>query len=396
MRISTAQMFNQNINSVLGKQLATSNIIDQLSTGKKVNTAGDDPVAAISIDNLNQQNALIDQFSRNIDFANNRLSLTESKLGTAETLVSSTREQVLRAINGSLSDSDRKMIADELKGTLEELLALSNTKDESGNYIFSGYEIDSQPFAFDSSGNIVYSGDSGVRDSVVSSGVTVGTNVPGDSAFMSSPSGLGDFSANYLASQVGDFNVESAVIADPLTYVDDTYTFTMVGADLEVRDSGNVLVTTEVGFDAANPVNFNGIEVKLDGMPATGDSFSITPASQVSIFDTINQAISLIEDPNKVNTPQGKAELAQILNNIDSGVNQISIERGVSGNSLKALESYSTIHVEEKLVNSSALSKLEDLDYASAITELEKQQVALQAASSVFSKVGSVSLFDYI
>lgn len=396
MRISTAQLFNQNITSVLNKQSATSKIIDQLSTGKKVNTAGDDPVAAIAIDNLAQKNNLVDQFMKNIDYANNRLSLTESKLGTAETLVSSTREQVLRAINGGLSDSERQMIADELKGTLEELQAISNTKDESGNYIFAGFETGTQPFSFDNSGNAVYSGDSGVRDSVVASGVTIATNVPGDSAFMNAPSGLGDFSANYLASQVGDFNVESAKITNPATYVEDTYTFTMVGANLEVRDSSAALVTTVAGFDPANPVQFNGIDVKLDGLPAAGDSFSITPESSVSIFDTINQAIALIESPNKVDTPQGKAELAQILNNIDSGVNQISIERGVSGNNLKALETYSSSHVEEKLVNSSALSMLEDLDYASAITELEKQQVALNAASSVFSKVGSVTLFDYL
>ena len=104
----------------------------------------------------------------------------------------------------------------------------------------------------------------------------------------------------------------------------------------------------------------------------------------------------MLEDPNKVNTPQGKAELAQILNNVDSGVNQLSIARGEAGNSLKSIESYSATHVEEKLVNSSALSMLEDLDYASAITELEKQQLALNAVSSVFSKVGSTTLFDYI
>jgi len=136
--------------------------------------------------------------------------------------------------------------------------------------------------------------------------------------------------------------------------------------------------------------------VKLDGMPTAGDSFSISPAANVSIFDTINEAITLLESPNQINTPQGMAELAQVLNNIDSGVNQISIERGVSGNSLKSLESHNMTHVEEKVVNSSALSMLEDLDYASAITEYEKQQLALNAVSNVFSKVGSVSLFDYI
>ncbi|WP_028765222.1 flagellar hook-associated protein FlgL [Shewanella colwelliana] len=396
MRISTAQMFNQSINSVLDRQTSTSKILEQLSSGKRVNTAGDDPVAAIGIDNLNQQNALVDQFMKNIDYANNRLSLTESKLGSAETLTGSVREQVLRAINGGLSDSERQMIADELRGTLEELLAVANTKDESGNFMFAGYETGKQPFAFDASGNVVYSGDSGARDAIVGSGVTVATNIPGDKAFMNAPSGLGDFSANYLSTQVGDFNIQSASIADPLTYVEDTYTFTMVGTNLEVRDSSAALVTTVPAFDATNPVSFNGIEVKLQGQPAAGDSFSITPQSEVSIFDTINQAISLVEDSSKVDTPQGMSELAQILNNLDSGVNQISIARGQAGNSLKSVESYSATHTEEKLVNSSALSLLEDLDYASAITELEKQQLALNAVSSVFSQVGSTTLFDYI
>jgi len=396
MRISTAQMFNQGITSVLDRQSATSKILDQLSSGKKVNTAGDDPVAAVGIDNLNQQNALVDQFVKNIEYATNHLAITESKLGTAETLVGSTREQVLRAVNGTLSDSERQMIADELRGTLDELLNVANTKDESGNYMFSGNETGTQPFEFDATGNMVYSGDNGVRQSVVASGVTIGTNIPGDSAFMNAPSGMGDYSANYLATQAGDFKVESAKITNPAVHVEQTYTFTMVGADLEIRDATNALVQTEVNFDSSNPIVYNGLEVKLDGIPAAGDSFSISPAANVSIFDTINDAITLLETPNKIDTPQGMAELAQVLNNIDSGVNQISIERGVSGNSLKSLESHNMTHVEEKVVNSSALSMLEDLDYASAITEYEKQQLALNAVSNVFSKVGSVSLFDYI
>lgn len=56
MRLSSAQLFNQSITSVLQKQTATSKILDQLSSGKKVNTAGDDPVASQGIDNLNQKN----------------------------------------------------------------------------------------------------------------------------------------------------------------------------------------------------------------------------------------------------------------------------------------------------------------------------------------------------
>ncbi|UZD59893.1 flagellar hook-associated protein FlgL [Shewanella algae] len=401
MRISTSQMYQQNLNSILQKQTDTNRILEQLSSGKKVNTAGDDPVAAIGIDNLYQQNALVQQYLKNVDYSKNHLSMAESKLGSAETLVTSIREQMLRAVNGTLAPSERQMIADELRGSLDELMSIANTQDESGNYLFSGFSTDNQPFAFDAGGNMVYSGDSGVRDALVAQGVAMGTNIPGDSAFMKVPNGLGDYGVNYLASQTGDFRVLSAKIDNPAAHVADTYTFNFTdngagGVDLEVLDSGGTAVANVANFDASNPVSFNGIEVKLDGTPAGGDSFTMEPDAEVPIFDTIQQAIDLLEDPNRVNTPEGKAELAQLLNNVDSGLNQLSVARGVAGNNLKSLESYSSNHTEEELVNKSALSLLEDLDYASAITEFQKQQLALNAVSNVFSRVGSVSLFDFI
>lgn len=401
MRISTSQMYQQNLNSILQKQTDTNRILEQLSSGKKVNTAGDDPVAAIGIDNLYQQNALVQQYLKNVDYSKNHLSMAESKLGSAETLVTSIREQMLRAVNGTLAPSERQMIADELRGSLDELMSIANTQDESGNYLFSGFSTDNQPFAFDASGNMVYSGDSGVRDALVAQGVAMGTNIPGDSAFMKVPNGLGDYGVNYLASQTGDFRVLSAKIDNPAAHVADTYTFNFTdngagGVNLEVLDSGGTAVANVANFDASNPVSFNGIEVKLDGTPAGGDSFTMEPDAEVPIFDTIQQAIDLLEDPNRVNTPEGKAELAQLLNNVDSGLNQLSVARGVAGNNLKSLESYSSNHTEEELVNKSALSLLEDLDYASAITEFQKQQLALNAVSNVFSRVGSVSLFDFI
>ncbi len=401
MRISTSQMYQQNLNSILQKQTDTNRILEQLSSGKKVNTAGDDPVAAIGIDNLYQQNALVQQYLKNVDYSKNHLSMAESKLGSAETLVTSIREQMLRAVNGTLAPSERQMIADELRGSLDELLSIANTQDESGNYLFSGYSTDNQPFAFDGSGNMVYSGDSGVRDALVAQGVAMGTNIPGDSAFMKVPNGLGDYGVNYLASQTGDFRVLSAKIDNPAAHVADTYTFNFTdngagGVDLEVLDSGGTAVANVANFDASNPVSFNGIEVKLDGTPAGGDSFTMEPDAEVPIFDTIQQAIDLLEDPNRVNTPNGQAELAQLLDNLDSGMTQLGVARGVAGNSLKSLESYSSNHAEEELVNKSALSLLEDLDYAAAITEFQKQQLALNAVSNVFSRVGSVSLFDFI
>lgn len=400
MRISTGQMFQQSTNSILEKQSATNSIMGQISSGKRVETAGDDPVAAIAIDNLKQKNTLVEQYEKNIDYATNRLGLTETKIGSTESLMDSMREQLLRGANGSLSSNERQMIADEMRASLEELLSIANSQDESGNYIFAGNKTNSQPFAFDTNGEIVYSGDSGVRKSVVASGIAMATNVPGDTAFMNAPNPLGDYGVNYLSSQQGDFTVSSAKITNTASHTADTYTFNFIdngaGIDLQVVDSAGTVARTVTNFDATNSVSFNGIEVKLAGTPAAGDSFTIEPKETVSVFDAFNQAIAFLESPDATSTAQSQSQLAQLLNDIDSGQNQVSTARGIAGNNLKGLESIASNHSEEKIINSSALSKLEDLDFAEAITEFEKQQLALNAVSSLFSSVGSLSLFDYI
>tara|TARA_R110002051_G_scaffold292651_1_gene357532 strand:- start:668 stop:1873 length:1206 start_codon:yes stop_codon:yes gene_type:complete len=401
MRISTGQMFQQNTNSILEKQSATNTIMAQISSGKKVNTAGDDPVAAIGIDNLKQKNALVDQFVKNIDYATNHIQQAESQLGQADTLAGSMKESMLRGINGSMTSAERQVIADDMRQSLEQLMSIANTKDESGNYIFAGNKTNSAPFSFDNNGDVVYSGDAGIRKSNIAQGVQVNTNTPGDAAFMNAPNAMGDYGVNYSSTQQGDFVVTSAKITVPLTYIPDTYSFNFVDdgtgvMNLEVRDSTANLVRTVAPFDASLLVSVNGIDVKLDGEPQAGDSFTINEVAQVSIFDTFSKAIALFESGNDAQTPAGQSELAQLLNNIDSGVNQMSQQRSLTGNSLKVLQQYSDNHTDEKLINTSALSKLEDLDLASAITEFEKQQLALNAASSLFSKVSSTSLFDYI
>ncbi|UAL44930.1 flagellar hook-associated protein FlgL [Shewanella inventionis] len=401
MRISTGQIFQQSTNSILEKQSATNSIMGQISSGKRVETAGDDPVAAIAIDNLKQRNTLVDQFVKNIDYATNHVQQTESQLGQADDLAASMKESILRAANGSMTSAERQVIADDMRQSLEQLMSIANTKDESGNYIFGGTKTNDIPFAFDNNGQIVYSGDSGIRKSNIATGVQVNTNTPGDAAFMNAPNAMGDYGVNYSSLQQGDFVVTSAKIIDSTAYTPGTYSVSFAddgagGLNVSVTDSAVPPVTTVAAFDASQPVTVNGIAINIDGEPQAGDSFSIDEVAQVSIFDTFSKAIALFESGEDTQTPAGQAELAQLLNNLDSGVNQMSQQRSYTGNSLKVLQQYSDNHTDEKIINTSALSKLEDLDFASAITEFEKQQLALNAVSSLFTKVGTLSLFDYI
>ncbi len=394
MRISTSQMFNRSTNSILRHQADTQKSLAQISSGKRVNTAADDPVASKTIDNFKQQNNMIEQYLKNIDYAEGRLANAESLLGEAESLGRNIKDNMLKMNNSARSEDDLAAIAKDLRSDLDALMAIANTRDESGNYVFSGFNNERRPFSFDNGTprQIQYAGDDNVKQSAVADGVLLQTNIPGSSAFMNAENPLGDYGVNYKTGQTGEFQVTAAKIDAAAASPAENYT-------IEFAEDGAGGLSVSVNGGAAipftNPLDTGDVILEFDGTPAAGDSVGINRQSGVSIFDSVERAIALAESAD-VQTPNGQAEMAQLLNNVNQGIDQISNQRSAAGVNLKSLETYNTQHENAKLVNTSAQAKLEDLDMAEAITELQKSQVALQATSSLFSRVNSTSLFDYL
>lgn len=146
MRISTAQYFettsakySDNYSSVVKAQ-------NQASTGVRVETAADDPVAAARLLMLQQQKDMLGQFNGNITSLKNSLTNEESVLGSINDALQKASELALRA-GGSLSDADRKSIAGEIGAIEDQVLGLLNSKDASGNYLFSGSKTATPPYS---------------------------------------------------------------------------------------------------------------------------------------------------------------------------------------------------------------------------------------------------------
>ena len=66
------------------------------------------------------------------------------------------------------------------------------------------------------------------------------------------------------------------------------------------------------------------------------------------------------------------------------------------GARLNAIESQGEQNVDQALRVRTALSGIEDLDYAEAVSRFQMQQVALQAAQQAYVQLSRLSLFDYI
>ena len=153
MRVSTLMMYQQNMSGITNSQSEWLKYGEQMSTGKRVNRASDDPVAASQAVVLSQAQAQNAQFATARTFATQRVSTEESTLKQVTTAIQSAQEKIVYAGNGTLSDDDRASLATDLQGIRDQLLNLANSTDGNGRYIFAGYKTDPPPF--DDSGKYV-------------------------------------------------------------------------------------------------------------------------------------------------------------------------------------------------------------------------------------------------
>lgn len=410
IRISSQQIFSGGINRM---QDLNSNLVktqEQISTGKKVNRPSDDPVAAARILKLDQEVKRIETYERNANLADNRLKQEESTLASAVDIIQRVRELTVQAGNGSLSANDRLSISAELKERLGQLANIANTRDASGEYIFSGFQGSTPAFAKDDFGAWTYRGDEGQRVLEIDDGVTVPISDHGKGIFVNVPAavsvtgaddGAGNPANGYISGLelIGPKDLRAAfspAVPDDLTVsvVDDG----TGNLEIEVRDprTGN-LVITEPGSPALGE-DFVVAGIRLTVNEAVdGDEFTLGISDKQSIFGTIEKLIAGLESIDKA-TPKSSAEydalIAESLINLDNGQESIILKQTEIGGRLNAIESTSSFLEDSGLYTKEIRSQLQDVDYAEAISNLTFQSFVLQAAQQSFAQISRLSLFD--
>jgi flagellar hook-associated protein 3 FlgL len=405
MRVSTAQFYLQ---SALQMSNKTSDVNEQmayLSSGKRVLTAKDDAVAFGTLVGYKDDLANIDKYNRNLNQAENHNSLQEVLFSDAQLILDKVKQDMLLANNGRMSDEDLQSIASQVRNSLDQLLDIANSQDENGDYLFAGYQTEKVPFSQQVDNSVTYNGDSGVRELQVAKNIKVLVSQSGEAAFNKVENALGNFSAAYPSNPANtsgiavekanvinrsDFNASTT----PHNY---TFTFNPTAADLVVTDNGGTPVFTTSTYTAGQPITFDGIEVTLSGNPLPGDNFQISQEENISIFSTINDAIEWMEKGSvSTNQEQHAVDYTTTLNQLNSAMTHISSRQVDSGIRLQVIENQRSRHLDSQLYLESGKSRIEDLDFAKAISEFEQSKIALQASQQSFSKIQNLTLFNYI
>ena len=302
MKISTSFLFDRATERMSNIQNRLATTQAQMAESKQILSPSDAPDQAAAIQRLKGEVQRQDSHMRTLDVAMRRYTAEETALTASNDIITRMKELGLQAANDTLAADDRKGVAVELKALRNQLLSLGNTRDDTGNYLFSGTRVNTPAFAEDSSGDVVYQGDQ------------TQTRIP-----------------------AGE---------------ERTVQFTRAGTDVfsrVVRDDGE----------------------------------------SVSFFNALDQMIEGVEGSTTDDIRQGISDLNQMHNNL-------SLSQVQNGSDQTVVQSQLDVLDETSLRFKSTLSEIEDLDYAAAVTRMNKEMMALEAAMGSFSKISGLSLFDYI
>ena len=396
MRISTSNSYSNAIDSLVERQSKLSDTQEQMTTGKRVNRASDDPAAAARAERAlaSERRVIADQ--RAVDASNNAMTLTESALGDADALLQEARDAIVAAGNGGYSDADRLTVANQLAGLREQLFSVANRTDGAGSHLFGGQGSTHTPF-IDVPGGVQYSGTAG--PSQAASGEALPLALDGRSIWMTARTGNGVF-ATRAVTATGTAWIDGGTVTDPSAITGSTYSvqFSVVAGTttFSVLKDGAPTAQTNVAFTPGQSVQIDGMSAKINGQPANGDSFELAPSTaSLSVFDTLDRAIADLKTPNRTPTQIAQTNAAN-LGNIDSVLGQVLGGRSQVGELLNRVDAVSGRLSALKLANQTERSNAEDLDMTQAISEFSNQQTGYDAALKAYSLVQRLSLFNYL
>jgi len=424
MRLSNNLMYQNNINKILDNQQSVANAQEQVTTGKKYLTTSEAP-AAISqgmlYSNKIQTN---EQYTKNIDQLTGRLETEETILQSINTNIQQAQELAIQAGNGAYTLDDLESIAAELSEIQKTLVNLMNTRSEDGKFIFSGYQDSTQPYQLDSTtGEYTYNGDQGQHVITIAEGVSIKSSDNGFDTFEKTDARL-----NVLDNKAGiptttpANNITKGTVyvdgqaefdkfhqanynADPATPVSPTAnTFNVVttaGATVndpdtyEILQDGVPLDPPQTGEVNDNTIEFAGIKIGFEGAAPGQLDFTLEKPHKENVLNTLQSLITGLND-GTLEGDDFQQVLADGVVQLQNASEQVVYTQASLGGRMNAVESVSDSNLAQDIQNISNLSDLVEVDMAEAISDLTKQETALQASQATFGRLTNLSLFDYL
>lgn len=397
MRVNTATQYERSIDTLQQRQQALQASQERLTSGKRVTRPSDDPTAAARAERALAQQVRIDADRRAVDASRQTMTQAESALGDAIELMQRVRELVVQAGNPIYGPTQRASLVDEMRILRQQLFETANRTDGTGSHLFAGQGASAAPF-LESAQGVVFRGTPG---DTYAAGHDLPIAVDGRATWLAAPSGNGVFVTGAADGNSGGAWVNVGQMTDPTAVTGLSYR-------VEFSDAGGGAMQWEIvpapdagpsgpqPFVSGQAIEFDGVALAINGVPAAGDAFTIEPSSRdLSLFDVVDRLIVELQDPGR-----SGAQVTQTvqfgMRDLDAAMAMLSTTRSRLGGVLAQTAGLDQRLTDQKLVAQTERAAAEDLDIAEAATEFQSLQTSYDAALRAYSMVQNLSLFNYL
>jgi flagellar hook-associated protein 3 FlgL len=397
MRVTESLNQTQFLTALDTLQSNLSQTQNQVSSGLAFTTPAENPIAAGTVSNYNQVLAQSKQYTDNGNSAQSSLETEGTALSQLQNQLQSLRSLALEANSGIQTGEDLTAIAQQATQIQNSMLSLANTQDGNGQYIFGGFATQTQPFALTATG-ASYAGDQGQQQAQIAAGHAIAVGDSGDAVFNQIKTGNGAFSVAANAGNAGTGLIGASSVSGAAGYTGGNFSIAFTASNTyNVLNAASAVVATGT-YASGQTITYGGAQVTLTGQPAAGDSFSVAPSSNQSLFTTVQNLITAIQAGASGTSGQtGKSNsIAAALNNIDQAISHTSTIQASVGGRQNTITTQQSVAVSQQTQLQQSISSLQGLDYARAITSLDSQNMTLSAAMQAYTRTQGLTLFKYI
>ena len=398
-------VINTNTGSLYAQQAMNTNarglstVMQQLSTGKRINNAVDD-VAGLAISTrLTSQIKGLNQAVRN---ANDGISLIQTAEGATEqitNMLQRMRELAIQATNDTNNSNDRGFLNGEFQQLKAEIDRIAQNTQWNGANILDG----TGGTGLDGKLSFQVGANANQTVSITLNNLGTGIADPAASATMTFAT-VGTTTATFdFATGAASLDGNTATATNAAKYLGVTFEASIAGkkiqyqisqADLDaynnVSGGGQVLLSKSVSAGLLAKVKASlGTGYTYVDNSATAGNFTVTAAGTTAALATNSIAIksgslSAIGG-SSVNITTGTLANTT-LGNIDSAMQTVNQNRSNMGAIISRLQfaSDNLTNIASKATESR--SRIEDTDYSVATTELAKRNIIQQAAQAMLAQ----------
>jgi len=411
-RISTNMPNENGVFHLNNREYSMDKVNQQINTGKKDRLPRENVVDVTQAMTIHTKIHKIDQYIRNIQDGESERSLIEVKINDTIQILQRVRELAVQGANGIYTEEDRKKMAIEVDQLLRDVILNANSK-YKGNFLFSGYQKYTKPFETLEGAvrginqsmikEVRYLGDNGKQLREMDTGEYIATGMPGSEAFW------GEQFQIYSAVNTANFRLtqDQVIMIDgnriEFKAGDNIYAImdkinrspAAVTASVDIVNGGLVLKTTKPHklelADIEGGTLLQDLGILEKGRQIGPDNYE--PTATVisgSIFDILIGLRDAFLQNNQEDIE------GRFLGSIDLAIDNLTYhiaETGAIDNRLKYLEKRLG---DDKIAYTETLTKIEDVDIAEAITNLNMLEFAHKTALGSLARITKTTLMDFL